>query len=86
MKYDIVMGPVRSDVGNVFDQMLRDIKDEQEAVAVNEMLKENLESYKHLAGRVPSTELHSIIQLLQKQIQDDLEHKKRDKLKEIDKW
>jgi serine/threonine protein kinase len=70
----------------IFDQMLQDIKDDQEAVAVNEMLKENLDEYEHIADRVPTTKLHPIIQYLQKQIQDRLEEEKLKRLKEIDEW
>ena len=49
----------------VFDLMLQETKDDQEAVAVVEMLKDNRESYKHIADRVPSSKLHHLIQSLQ---------------------
>ncbi|NOU46792.1 MAG: serine/threonine protein kinase [Bacteroidales bacterium] len=70
----------------VFDLMLQDIKDDQEAIAVSEMLKENPEYYELLADRVPATKLHPTIQRLQKEIQNKLEEEKLERLKEIDEW
>lgn len=70
----------------VFDEMLQEIKDDQEAVAVSEMLKENEEFYKDIVDRVPANKLNPIIQYLQKQIQDKNEAETLDKLKELNKW
>lgn len=70
----------------IFDQMLQEIKDDQEAVAVVEMLKENQEFYEQVADRVPATKLNPIIQYLQKEIQNKLEEEKIKRLKVIDEW
>ena len=70
----------------VFDQMLQQIKDDEEAVAVSEMLKENQNYYENISDRVPASKLHPIIQHLQKELQQKIETEKNDRLKELDEW
>ena len=50
---------------DIFDRMLQQINSEQEAFAVVEMLKDNLDYYKNIVDRVPSSILHSIIRKFQ---------------------
>jgi len=52
-----------------FDKMLLDIKNDQDAFVVTEMLKENRADYEQVATRIPTSQLHPTIQILQKEIQ-----------------
>lgn len=52
----------------MFDLMLQGIKDDKDAVAVVEMLRENIDNYEYVADRVPSSKLHPMIQKLQQEI------------------
>jgi serine/threonine protein kinase len=53
----------------IFDEMLLNIKNDQDAFVVSEMLKENIADYEQVASRIPTSQLHPIIQILQKEIQ-----------------
>ncbi len=70
----------------VFDLMLQDTKNDQDAVAVVEMLKDNLDSYEHIADRVPSTKLHPLIQVLQQNIKQRNEEENAKRNASLSEW
>lgn len=53
----------------VFDEMLLDIKNDDDAFIVTEMLKASISDYEQVATRIPTSKLHPTIQVLQKEIQ-----------------
>ena len=70
----------------VFDLMLQDIKNNQDAVAVVEMLRDNLDSYEYIADRVPSSRLHPLIQAIQLEIKQRKEEENAKRNAEIAEW
>ena len=70
----------------IFDVMLQEIKNDQDAVAVIEMLKDNLDSYDYIADRIPSTKLHPLIQVLQQDIKQRKEAENTKRNADIADW
>jgi hypothetical protein len=70
----------------VFDNMIQTIKDNQEAVAVTEMLKDNLESYSFISNRVPSNKLHPLIQVIQQKIEGEKAEEIANRNDAINNW
>ncbi|WP_209330101.1 serine/threonine-protein kinase [Lunatimonas salinarum] len=70
----------------VFDLMLQETKNDQDAVAVVEMLKDNLDSYEYIADRVPSTKLHPLIQALQLEIKQRKEEENAKRNADMADW
>ncbi len=70
----------------VFDNMIQTIADNQDSVAVAEMLKDNLEFYSYISNRVPSNKLHPLIQSIQKQIEDKKAAEIAKRNNEINNW
>jgi eukaryotic-like serine/threonine-protein kinase len=60
---------------DVFNKMLEGINDNEDAVAVVEMLKENKDDYKYIADNIPKRKLHTLIQALQEEIKEENEKK-----------
>jgi eukaryotic-like serine/threonine-protein kinase len=54
----------------VFDGMLQTIKNDQDALAVSEMLKANIDYYKAISDRIPRLRLHPLIQRLQIEVEE----------------
>ena len=50
---------------DVFDRILSNITETSEAMAIAEMLKEEISYYRHFANRLQRHELHSLIQVIQ---------------------
>lgn len=71
---------------DVFDQMLQEIQDSQEAIATNEMLRDNMEYYKQIAYRIPSNKLHPIIQKLQEEVHINLELEQKSNSEQTFEW
>jgi len=76
----------RYDAMGVFDDMLQAINNDQDAYAVSEMLNENIEYYKEIADRIPTTNLHHTIQTIQKKAQIIKEDEKAKALSELNEW
>jgi serine/threonine protein kinase len=70
----------------VFDLMLQETKNDQDAVAVVEMLKDNIDSYENIADRVSSTKLHPLIQALQFTIKQRKEDENVKLNADIENW
>lgn len=70
----------------VFDNMIQTISDNQDAIATTEMLKDNIEWYSYISNRVPSNKLHSLIQVIQKEIEDKKAEEIEKRNEELNNW